>query len=65
MSRLEELIAELCPEGVEYKTLGEIAGVSRGGSFQKRIFVLRASHVFTMGRYIRSTVYLWIRRLPI
>lgn len=25
MSRLEELIAELCPEGVEYKTLGEIA----------------------------------------
>jgi len=25
MSRLEELIAELCPDGVEYKTLGEIA----------------------------------------
>jgi type I restriction enzyme S subunit len=25
MSRLEELIAELCPEGVEYKALGEIA----------------------------------------
>ena len=38
MSRLEELIAELCPEGVEYKTLGEIAGVSRGGSFQKKGF---------------------------
>lgn len=38
MSRLEELIAELCPEGVEYKTLGEIASVSRGGSFQKKDF---------------------------
>lgn len=25
MSRLDELIAELCPDGVEYKTLGEIA----------------------------------------
>ncbi len=25
MSRLEELIQELCPDGVEYKTLGEIA----------------------------------------
>ena len=25
MSRLEELIAQHCPEGVEYKTLGEIA----------------------------------------
>ena len=25
MSKLEELIQELCPDGVEYKTLGEIA----------------------------------------
>ncbi len=25
MSRLEELIAELCPDGVEYKRLGDIA----------------------------------------
>ena len=25
MSKLEELISELCPDGVEYKTLGEIA----------------------------------------
>lgn len=25
MSRLDELIRNLCPEGVEYKTLGEIA----------------------------------------
>ena len=25
MSRLDELIAELCPDGVEYKTIGELA----------------------------------------
>lgn len=25
MSRLDELIAKLCPDGVEYKTIGEIA----------------------------------------
>lgn len=25
MSRLDKLISELCPDGVEYKTLGEIA----------------------------------------
>jgi len=25
MSKLDELIAELCPDGVEYKTLGQIA----------------------------------------
>jgi type I restriction enzyme S subunit len=28
MSKLEELIAELCPDGVEYKALGEIARYS-------------------------------------
>ena len=35
MSKLESLIKELCPNGVEYKKLGEIAEISRGGSFQK------------------------------
>lgn len=39
MSRLEELIRELCPNGVEYKKLGDIASISRGGNFQKKDFV--------------------------
>lgn len=39
MSRLDELITELCPNGVEYKTLGTFATVSRGGNFQKKDFV--------------------------
>ena len=38
MSRLEELISELCPDGVEYKKLGEIAAISRGGNLQKKDF---------------------------
>ncbi|MBR4328617.1 MAG: restriction endonuclease subunit S, partial [Candidatus Riflebacteria bacterium] len=38
MSKLSELIKELCPNGVEYKKLGDIATVSRGGSFQKKDF---------------------------
>ena len=38
MSKLDELIRELCPDGVEYKTLGEIATVSRGGNLQKKDF---------------------------
>ena len=38
MSRIDELIAELCPNGVEYKKLGEVATISRGGSFQKKDF---------------------------
>ena len=38
MSRLEELIAELCPNGVEYKTLGEIGTFTRGNGLQKKDF---------------------------
>ena len=30
MSRLDELIAELCPDGVEYKRLDNIAYINRG-----------------------------------
>ena len=30
MSKLDELIAELCPHGVEYKKLKEVASVSIG-----------------------------------
>ena len=29
MSKLEDLIAELCPNGVEYKTLGEICSYAK------------------------------------
>ena len=39
MSRLDELIQELCPNGVEEKRLGDIATVSRGGNFQKKDYV--------------------------
>lgn len=38
MSKLKELLAELCPNGVEYKTLGEVATITRGGNFQKKDF---------------------------
>lgn len=38
MSNLEELIEKLCPDGVEYKTLGDVATISRGGNFQKKDF---------------------------
>ena len=39
MSRLSELIQELCPAGVEYKKIGDIATISRGGNFQKKDYV--------------------------
>ena len=30
MSRLDELIAKLCPDRVEYKTLGQAVSIERG-----------------------------------
>lgn len=36
MSKLDELIKELCPDGVEYKTIGEIATDMFRGSGIKR-----------------------------
>ena len=39
MSKLNDLIQQLCPGGVEYRKLGEVAEIRRGGSLQKRDFV--------------------------
>lgn len=36
MSRIEQLIAELCPDGVEWKTLGEVCKVLRGKRLTKK-----------------------------
>jgi len=35
MSRIDELIADLCPDGVEFKALGEIADLVRGNGMPK------------------------------
>lgn len=37
MSKLAELIKELCPDGVEYKKLNEISEMKRGTSVTKKI----------------------------
>jgi len=39
MSRLDELIEELCPDGVEYRPLGEVADLQRGSGMPKKLFV--------------------------
>ena len=48
MSKLDELIAELCPDGVKVRKLRDVATVSRGGSFQKKDYV---EHVFPCIHY--------------
>lgn len=36
MSRIDTLIAELCPDGVEYRTLGDITEIRRGDRITKK-----------------------------
>ena len=39
MSRIDEMIARLCPDGVEYRKLGEVGTFTRGSGIQKKDFV--------------------------
>ena len=39
MSRIDDLIAEHCPDGVEFKRLGEVGEFIRGNGLQKKDFV--------------------------
>ena len=39
MSRIDELVGRLCPEGVEYRALGEVGTFTRGSGLQKKDFV--------------------------
>ena len=38
MSKLQELIRELCPDGVEYKKLGEVCDFINGFAFKSSLF---------------------------
>ena len=39
MSKIDKMIADLCPDGVEYKRLGDIGSFTRGSGIQKKDFV--------------------------
>ncbi len=39
MSRIDELIAELCPEGVEFKAIGDFGDLVRGNGMPRSDFV--------------------------
>ena len=50
MNRIEKLIAELCPEGVEWKKLGEVAELKRGTPITKGKIVNGEIPVIAGGR---------------
>ena len=53
MSRIDDLIAEYCPDGVKHQTLGEIGEFIRGNGIQKRDFrdsgfgCIHYGHIYT------------------
>ncbi len=48
MSKLDELINELCPNGVEWKSLGEVAKLSAGGDVPKDNYSKEISSKYTI-----------------
>ncbi len=38
MSRIDDLITELCPDGVEFRTLGSVSTVFNGFAFKSSLF---------------------------
>ncbi len=57
MSRLEELIAELCPDGVKYKTLGELCFIKARIGWQrlnKREYLTNGDYYLVTGVDINS-----------
>lgn len=62
MSRLNELIQELCPNGIEYKMLGGIATISREAVSRKKILQNMVFPVYIMGKFIRDMVWQKIKQ---
>lgn len=63
MNRIDCLVSEMCPNGVEYKPLRDVATVSRGGSFQKKDYVesgfpcIHYGQIYTTyGLFVKKTV---------
>lgn len=50
MARIDELIQRLCPDGVEYKPLGEVGAFLRGSGFQKKHFTDRGTPCIHYGQ---------------
>ena len=54
MSRIDELIAGLCPSGVEYQAIGDFGEPVRGNGMPKSDFVESGGRLFSA--YVRHSV---------
>lgn len=62
MSRIDDLIAEYCPDGVKHQTLGEIGELFEVMAFRRGIFKILDSGASIMDRFIPIMAYLPIIR---
>lgn len=51
MSKLDELVQELCPNGVEYKTIEDICSLCAGGDIPKNRFSREKTDQYTIPIY--------------
>ncbi|HEY1056700.1 MAG TPA: restriction endonuclease subunit S [Emticicia sp.] len=49
MSKIEELIKQYCPDGVEYKELGEVCGFRNGFAFKSNKFRIKGNPILRIG----------------
>ena len=65
MSKLQELIRELCPNGVEYKKLGEVCDFINGFAFKSSLFhengdrIIRITNIDGTNVNIDDVKYFW------
>ena len=65
MSKLQELIRELCPDGVEYKKLGEVCDFINGFAFKSSLFhengdrIIRITNIDGTNVNIDGVKYFW------
>ena len=62
MSRLAELIAQLCPDGVEYRALGDVAELKRGEAVTRKEVVEGQVPVIAGGREPAYYIDRWNRQ---
>ena len=48
MNKIDELVREMCPDGVEYKELGEICIITSGGDIPKENYSVTKTENFTV-----------------
>ena len=68
MSRIDDMIHQMCPDGVEYKPLGEIAELRRGTGMPKSTFIdngvaaIHYGHIYT--KYGAHTAHTYAHVTP-